>query len=222
MENPNPPPASSEIHVRRGSRLIRTGIVIGVILFAGVAWALWHNRPIRPVVLTNPEQAAVERKIAAMQAPPVLPPAAIENGISTPAKSAPPYRPGTREIAFTDRELNGMLNARSELGDQIAFEFHPGVVVARIATPLPEDLPLVGGTILRARAKFAVDASGTSPRLALEDLTVWGVSMPNDWLGGMKNMNLLEQAFGSGQGKGIPGVESLTVEKGRLLVRLME
>lgn len=223
MEEGLPPSTSPADHARRRSCLFRAAVVAGIFLIAALAWALWHNRPIRPVVLTGPEQAAVERKIATLQAPAELPASSAEELATTPAGQPPaPYRPGKREIAFTDRELNGLLNANSELGDQIAFEFQPDVVVARIATPLPDDLPLVGGTTLRARAKFSVETSGTSPRLALEDMTVWGISIPNEWLGGMKNINLLEQAFGAEPGKGIPGVESLTFETGRLLLRLKE
>lgn len=202
---------------RRGSCLVRGLIILGIVLAAIGLLVLWYNRPIRPVVLTEPEMAVVETKIAAMQTATddVPPPAASPD---TPTD----YVPGTREIAFTDRELNGLLNEHTNLGDQIAFQFTPGAVLARIETPLPEDVPVVGGTTLRARAKFSVDPSGPSPSLTLEDFTVWGVSVPNDWLGGMKNTNLLSEAFGSNSSEGIPGVESLTIEKGRILIRLKE
>ena len=31
----------------------------------------------------------------------------------------------------------------------------------------------------------------------LDDLTVWGISLPNDWLGGLKGQDLLGQTVGS-------------------------
>ena len=95
-------------------------------------------------------------------------------------------------------------------------------MLARIETLLPEDVPLLGGRKLRARAKFAIDASGPTPMLALDDLTIWGISVPNDWLGGIKNTNVLAEAFGTEGSEGIPGVESLVIERGRLLIRLKE
>ncbi len=224
MEEPAIVQPTSEENPRSGSCLVRGLIVLGVLVIAIILAVLWYNRPIRPVVLTEPEKAVVEQKIAAMQVPAESPPASIDatEGGTTATETTESYQPGKREIAFTDRELNGLLNEQTGLGDQISFQFTPGVVVARIATPLPEDVPILGGTTLRAHAKFAVDPSGASPKLALEDFTVWGISLPNDWLGGIKNLNLLDQAFGAEDNKGIPGVESLTIEKGRLLIRLKE
>jgi len=227
MEEPTTPPAP-EAEPRSGSCLIRGLVVVGILLIAITALVLWYNRPIRPVVLTDPEKAVVETKIAAMQttaeeqAPAAIEPAAEESPTTTEPATPETYIPGKREISFTDRELNGMLNAHTNLGDQIAFQFTPGAVLARIETPIPDDIPVIGGTKLRARAKFLVDASGPSPMLALEDFTIWGVSIPNEWLGGIKNTNLLGQAFGAESGEGIPGVESLSIERGHLMIRLKE
>ena len=208
-------PHTPEPKPRSSSCLIR-GLIIAAILLAAIGiLVLWYNRPIKPVVLTEPEMTVVETKIAAMQ-PPVEEPPAVDP--ETPAE----YVPGAREIAFTDRELNGLLNKHTALGDQVAFQFTPGAVLARIETPLPEDIPIIGGNKLRARAKFAVDTTGPNPALALEDITIWGISIPNDWIGGIKNTNLLGEAFGSENSQGIPGVESLTIERGRLLIQLKE
>ncbi|MFU8893445.1 MAG: hypothetical protein ACNA8L_07440 [Luteolibacter sp.] len=219
MDAPEAPIPAAEEKPRSGSCLIRGLIITGIVVACIVLLVFWYNRPIRPVVLTEPEMAIVEEKIAAMQPVAGDEPASNFTGETSVID---PYLPGKREISFTDRELNGMLNEHTALGDQIAFQFTPGKILARIETPLPEDLPIVGGTKLRARAKFAVDASGPSPVLALEDFTVWGVSIPNDWLHGIKNVNLLEQAFGAEDNKGIPGVESLSIEDGRLLILLKE
>lgn len=222
IASPEPTPPSEPTH-RSGSCLIRGLVVAGVVVLAIVLFVLWYNRPISPVVLTEPEMAVVETKIAAMQPAPEEQPPAIAPDAPTDATETPAeYVPGAREIAFTDRELNGLLNEHTTLGDQIAFQFTPNAVQARIETPIPDDFPIIGGSKLRARAKFVVDTSGSNPTLSLEDFTVWGISIPNDWLGGIKNTNLLGQAFGSETGEGIPGVESLAIEQGRLLIRLKE
>jgi len=230
MDESAAPSPATEIPPRTGSCLIRGLVIVGIVIVAVLLVVLWYNRPIRPVVLTEPEKVVVEEKLAAMQATAeeaeTLP---AQDGIATPVEdgNTPPADaefdlPGKREIAFTDRELNGLLNEHTELGEQISFQFTPGKVLARIAAPLPDDIPVIGGTTMRARASFSVDVSGPSPMLALDDFSVWGVSIPNDWLGGIKNVNLLEEAFGVEEGQGIPGVESLTFEKGRLLIRLKE
>lgn len=205
-QSPTPPPP------RSGSCLIRSLIALAVVALGVGLLIWWYNRPIRPVELTQPEIQVVEQKIATIQQPP------------TPPVDEPPagYQPGKREIILTDREINGLIHRNTNLGDQIAFEFAPGAIHARIETLLHEDVPVMGGKKLRARAKFTVEAAGQAPAIVLDDLTVWGISLPNDWLGGIKGKNLLGEMLGSTEGTSIPGVESLTIQQGRLVVCLKE
>lgn len=173
-----------------------------VVLIAGGLW-FWFNRPIRPVVLTAQEKAVVEEKVEAMQAP-----------------AEPEYEKGSKEIILTERELNGLLNENTDLGKSVSFQLVTNAVHARVETDLDPTLPVVGGKRLKARARFVVGGPG-EPRLVLDDVTVWGISLPNEWLGGMKGQDLLGQAIG-GSGGGIPGVEEFKVERGRLVIRLAE
>ena len=89
---------------------------------------------------------------------------------------------------------------------------------ARIETDLDPDLPIFGGKRLKARARFLVGGAPEKPALVLDDLTVWGISLPNDWLGGLKGQDLLGQALGGG----IRGVEEFKVESGQLTIRLAD
>lgn len=196
--------------VRKGlSRSAWLLIVLAVLLLvAGGLW-YWNNRPIQPVVLTEPEKAAVEAKVEAIQKP------------DKPVQDEPVYEKGAKEIIFTERELNGLLNQNTTLGETVRFELATGAVHARIETDLDPDLPLVGGKRLKARARFLVGQEPGSARLVLDDLTIWGISLPNDWLGGLKGHNLIEEALGAQSG-GIAGVEEFRVESGRLIIRLAE
>jgi hypothetical protein len=178
-------------------------VLAALLLLIGGLW-YWYHRPIRPVVLTEPEKTVVEAKVEAIQKP-----------------SEPVYEKGSKEIIFTERELNGLLNQNTTLGDSVRFELATGAVHARIETDLDPDLPLVGGKRLKARARFLVGHEPGSARLILDDLTIWGISLPNDWLGGLKGHNLLEEALGAQSG-GIAGVEEFRVESGRLIIRLAE
>jgi hypothetical protein len=184
-------------------------VLAALLLVVGGLW-FWSNRPIRPVVLSEPEKSVVEAKVEAIQQPekPVEP-------------GEPVYEKGARDIIFTERELNGLLNQNTTLGDSVRFELATGAVHARIETDLHPDLPLVGGKRLKARARFLVGHQPGSARLVLDDLTIWGISLPNDWLGGLKGHNLLEEALGAPSG-GIAGVEEFRVESGRLIIRLAE
>ena len=197
-----PPPAPA----KRRSCLVPMLVTLIVILVTviGVYW--WHNRPIKPVQLSVQEKAAVEAKLEAVQAP---------------APAQPTYEKGAKEIILTERELNGLLNENTTLGDKLKFELVEGAVHARIETDLDKDMPLVGGKRLKAHARFFVNTDGGQPKLVLDDLTVWGISLPNDWLGGLKGQDLLGQTVGS-KGGGLAGVKEFKVESGRLVIRLAD
>lgn len=191
----NPAPA------QRVSVLAKVLIVLAVIalVLGGLWW--WHNRPIRPVVLSAKEKAVVEAKVEAIQKP-----------------AEPVYEKGSKDIILTERELNGLLNQNTKLGESLKFELVTNAIHARIETDLDPDLPIFGGKRLKARARFLVGGAPEKPALVLDDLTVWGISLPNDWLGGLKGQDLLGQALGGG----IRGVEEFKVESGQLTIRLAD
>jgi hypothetical protein len=190
---------------RGGSCLLKCVIVVVLIalVLGGLWW--WSNRPIQPVVLTAPERAAVEAKVVAIQQP-----------------AEPKYEKGAKEIIITERELNGLLNERTSLGQTISFELVTDAIHARVETDLNADLPVVGGRRLKARARFLVSSVPGKPSFVLDDVTVWGISLPNDWLAGMKGHDLFGEILGGGKGGSIAGVKELKVESGRLIIKLAE
>ncbi|MCX6868296.1 MAG: hypothetical protein NTV46_19235 [Verrucomicrobia bacterium] len=199
-ENPTTPAPSA----RHSSCLVKGLVVLTLLaLVCGGLW-WWHNRPIRPVELSAKEQAVVKAKMTAVQQP-----------------AEPTYDKGSKEIIFTERELNGLLNQNTTLGQSLSFELARNAVHARVETDIDPDLPIVGGKHLKARARFLVGKLPGQPAFVLDDVTVWGVSLPNDWLGGIKGRNLLEEVLG-GKGRGIAGMEEFRVEPGRLIIRLAE
>jgi hypothetical protein len=184
-------------------------IVVSVLalVLGGLWW--WHNRPIRPVQLSAQEKAVVEQKVEAIQKP------------ADPPADEPAYEKGSKEIILTERELNGLLHQNTTLGDKLKFELATNAIHARVEFDLDPDLPLLGGKRLKARARFLVGDKAGKPEFVLDDLTLWGVSLPNDWLGGLKGQNLLGEALGS-HGSGISGVEEFKIERGKLILRLSE
>ena len=184
-------------------------IVVAVLalVLGGLWW--WHNRPIRPVQLSPQEKAVVEQKVEAIQKP------------AEPPADEPVYEKGSKEIILTERELNGLLHQNTTLGEKLKFELVSNAIHARVEFDLDPDLPLLGGKRLKARARFLVGDMAGKPEFVLDDLTVWGVSLPSDWLGGLKGQNLLGEALGS-HGSGFSGVEEFKVERGKLILRLAE
>jgi len=52
----------------------------------------------------------------------------------------------------------------------------------------------------------------------LEDVTIFGLSLPKAWLGGIKGENLLGDALGGGSV--VEGIKSLKVEPGALVLEV--
>ncbi|MES2995508.1 MAG: hypothetical protein V4733_01730 [Verrucomicrobiota bacterium] len=205
-------PASPPLIAKKRRRIFPV-ILLVVLLLAGIAvgaW-MWYNRPIRPVVLDATEKQRVEAKLAAIQG----------EAPATPPEREPAYEKGSKEIILTEREINGLLNENTPLGNSVQLQLATGAVHARVETDLNPDLPIVGGKRLQARAKLIVGSDPAKPELILDDVTVWGISLPNEWLGQMKGKNLLGEALGDGS-QGIPGIEELRIEKGKLIVRLKD
>ena len=194
-----PPPPT-----KRHSCLFKIAIfaVASLLVVGGLWW--WHNRPIKPVVLSAEEKTTVEAKVEAIQKP-----------------AGPKYEKGGKKIILSERELNGLLNANTAFGKSVSFELATNAIHARVETDLNPNLPVIGGKHLKARARFLVSDEPRHASFILDDLTVWGISLPNDWLAGLKGKDLLGQILGGKNGK-VTGVEEFKIEPGRLMIRLGE
>ena len=104
---------------------------------------------------------------------------------------------------------------------QYSFELATNAIHARVEADLGPDLPFIGGKHLKARARFLVSDEPGHASFILDDLTVWGISLPNDWLAGLKGKDLLSKILGGKNGK-VAGVEKFKIETGRLVIRLGE
>ncbi len=195
-----------------------------VLIVATVAITLWWmQRPIKPVVLTEAEKATVEQKIQRVSGPennspnpPTLPDSAPKPEIDRT------YAPGSKELRLTERELNGLLNANTELGQTVRLEFAKDAINAYLAVPIPQDFPIGGGKMFRARGRFRISmGNGHAPYAILEDVTVFGLSLPKAWLGGLKGENLIANAVGERNGEPIiQGIKSLRVVPGAILLEV--
>ena len=203
-----PPPVP-----RRKSRLIPVLIGVAAVLLVSIGLYFWFNRPIKPVHLSAEEKQIVQQKVEALQQ------------VEAPAPSSPAeptYEKGKREIILTEKELNGLLNEHTTLGDKLKFELATDAVHARLETDLDPEMPLIGGKRLKARARFIVKTETGVPSLILDDLTVWGVSIPNDWVAQLKGKDLLGEVLGGGKGGKVAGIEEMSVEPGQLKIKLKE
>jgi hypothetical protein len=200
-----------------------------LVIVATVAFTLWWiQRPIKPVVLSAREKAVVEQKLQqlggsnANAAAPEPDRGAKAAGRDPNPEPDRPYVPGDKVLRLTEREINGLLNANTDLGKTVRLEFARDAVNAYLAVPIPEDFPIGGGKIFRARGRFRLSLDqGEAPYAILEDVTVFGLSLPKAWLAGLKGENLLGQAMGERKGSPVlKGVKNLRIEPGALVLEV--
>ena len=129
-----------------------------------------------------------------------------------------------REVSFNERELNALLAKNTDLAKKLAIDLSDDLVSAKFLLPLEEDFPVLGGKTLRLNAGVVMAYAGEKPVIVLKGVSVMGVPVPNAWLGGLKNIDLVGE-FGADEGfwkSFSDGVENIQVEDGRIRVRLRE
>ncbi len=135
-----------------------------------------------------------------------------------------PYseRDDDREIRLTERELNGLLANNTDLAKKLAIDLSEDLASAKLLLPLDPDLPFFGGKTLKVTAGMELRYAGQRPVAILRGISIWGVPLPNEWLGGIKNIDLVRE-FGMDHGfwhSLAAGIEHIRIEDGSLTIKL--
>jgi len=132
---------------------------------------------------------------------------------------------GTKhEVFFSQRELNALLANNTDLAKKVAIDLSDDLVSARMLMPMDPDFPLLGGKTLRASAGVEMAYHDGKPIVVLKGVSIWGVPIPNAWLGNLKNIDLVGH-YGTDQGfwkSFAAGVQDIRVEEGVLKIKLKE
>jgi hypothetical protein len=231
---PTPPPvagpaAGPPVPKRRSWLLYACGVVLGLVVLvcATVAITVWYiQRPIKPVVLSAAEQVVVEQKLEQLGGTPGggARTSVRDKGV-TLTEPDRPYTPGSKVLRLTERELNGLLNANTDLGQTVRLEFGRDAINAYVAAPIPEDVPVVGGKMFRARGRFRLSLSnGAAPYAILEDVTVFGLSLPKVMvpLNPGKNITVISEVVAMNHLLRMTGIDTAAAFNERLIRRMRE
>jgi len=129
-----------------------------------------------------------------------------------------------REISFNERELNGLLARNTDLARKLAIDLSEDLVSVKLLVPMEPDFPVLGGKTLRFNAGVEMAYLNGKPSVVLKGVSIMGVPVPNAWIGGLKNVDLIAE-FGAGPGFWTTfseGVEDIRVQDGRIQVKLKE
>lgn len=216
------------------SRALGCLSILGIILITmvvTVAGTLWlvNSRlfasQFKPVQLNESEQTVLSAKIDAIGL------GAASDAGTTQAAEHSELQPeqykeddSRRRIELTERELNALLADNTDLAEQLVVDLADDVASVRLLIKLDPDFPFVGGKTLKVSSAASVSYAGNRPVVVLQGVSVWGVPLPNAWLGGLKNIDLVDE-FGSADGfwtAFAEGIDDVRVEDGKLLLQLAE
>lgn len=130
----------------------------------------------------------------------------------------------SHDINFTERELNAMVAKNTDLAEKLAVDLAENMVSIKLLIPLDPDFPMLGGKTLRVNAGAELAYRDGRPVIKLKGISLMGIPMPNAWLGGMKNIDLIQE-FGANEGfwkTFADGVDSISVVEGFLKIKLKE
>ncbi len=206
------------------------------ITVAGTYWVLKtyiFATAFTPVTLNAKEEKTLEIKLSELgYGSSSTTPAQIEqktqgdefddNGFLKPERYSEENVP--REINFTERELNALLAKNTDLARKLAIDLAEGLVSAKLLVPFEEDFPILGGKTLRFNAGVGMHYQNEKPVIVLQGISIMGVPMPDAWLGGLKNIDLVSE-FGTDPGfwqSFSAGVDDIRVNDGQITIKLKE
>jgi hypothetical protein len=206
------------------------GLVIGSMVLAIIATAfaiklLLFPGPFKPVVLSDREERQLESKLAFFEGfgeGTRQSGNEIANGRLQPEQYS--EAGASREITFTERELNAMVAKNTDLAETLAIDLAENMISVKLLIPLDPDFPMLGGKTLKVKAGAELAYRQGRPVVKLKGVSLMGVPMPNAWLGGIKNMDLVQE-FGMEEGfwkTFADGIESISVADGFLKIKLSE
>ena len=214
--------------------IILVTIIVTVLVTLWVVKTYIFPSEFKPVALTNKEEVQLSTKLYQLDRINSID-IARKIGVSgekgktdnhnEPLKSTPYIEEGTeRKISFTQRELNAMIAKNTDLAKKLAIDLSKDLLSAKLLVPVDPDFPVLGGKIIRVHVGLALAYKNNQPVVALKGVKLMGIPIPNAWLGGIKNIDLVRE-FGADEGfwkTFSDGVESIKVEKERLSIQFKE
>ena len=179
----------------------------------------------KPVQLNAKEEKTLEAKLERLESLDTAyqpRPGSVDSGVLEP--EAYSEEGADRSIRLSERELNALLAKNTDLARKLAIDLSDNLMSAKLLVPVDEDFPIMGGKILKVRAGVELAYRDSKPIVILKGVSIMGVPIPNAWMGGLKNIDLVEE-FGSDDGfwkAFADGVQDIRIVEGDLQIELKE
>lgn len=229
--SPEQPPNQSP----KGMGCLKVGVLMLLTIVISVGLTLWllttymFPKEFKPVDLDSREEIVLSSKLRqfGLDIETTDQSVIVESGEVVDGKLQPePYTEegAKREVSFSERELNALLAKNSDLADKLAIDLSNNLASAKLLFPIDPDFPILGGKTLKAAAGLELAYQNERPIVILKGVSIWGVPVPNAWLGGLKNVDLVRE-FGGHEGfwkSFAAGIDNIQVQDGSLVVKLKE
>jgi hypothetical protein len=226
MTSPTPDPLSAETAPRFGG--LKLLVIVVVATCVATLFSVWavstylFPTEFKPVSLSAKEENVLEQKLSRLDSFQSRP---AGNGS---ARSLAPERyseeGASREIVLTEKELNALLAHNTDLASKLAIDLSDEMASAKLLVPLDEDFPVLGGKTLKVSAGLELSYRDGRPAIAIAGVSLWGVPIPNAWMGNLKKVDLVKEYGGQGGfwTAFAAGVDEVRIADGQLLLRLKE
>ncbi len=206
--------------------MVFASMCLAIVATALVIKSLFFPVPFTPVELTPKESQRLTAKLERLEGFKQQPASKKSAYTKDDTLLAEQYSEAgaSRDINFTERELNAMIAKNTDLANKVAIDLAQNTVSIKLLIPLDADFPVLGGKTLKVNAGAELAYREGRPVIKLKGVSLMGVPMPNAWLGGMKNRDLINE-FGADEGfwkTFADGVEAISVVEGFLKIRLKE
>lgn len=201
-----------------GVTIITMAIIIGGIWLAR---EYLFPQKFTPVSLSDDEAQRLNQKLNTLNLPSIK----RKQVTQTESQIQPePYKEinANREMFFNEREVNALIANNTDMANSLVIDLSDNLASAKLLIRTDPDLPLFGDQIVRVNIGLELAFAQGKPIVKLRGVSAWGVPLPNSWLGGIKNIDLVQE-FGDNSGfwQGFAqGIDYINVSEGELVVRL--
>ena len=215
---------SNSSETKKGGSLLKTFFIflLALLVCAGISiWAVkayFFPSEFKVVKLKAQEEQVLDQKLEEL--------AGIESIKVDTAEVPKPEKyeekDSDREVEFSEKELNALIARNKDLAKKLAVDLSENMLSANFLVPLDKDFPILGGNTLKVKGGLELSYKDKNPVVIIKGISVMGVPIPNSWIGGIKNVDLISE-FGNADGfwKSFgDGIEHIEVKDGSLKVKL--